>query len=53
MLGELLGRATEQETDFVKRLLTGGLRQGALAGSDGRRNREGGRVSPASSPAAH
>jgi ATP-dependent DNA ligase I len=32
ILGELLGRATEQETDFVKRLFTGELRQGALAG---------------------
>src|SRR5918992_4242775 len=32
ILGELLGRATEQEADFVKRLFTGGLRQGALAG---------------------
>jgi DNA ligase-1 len=32
MLGELLGRATEEEADFVKRLFTGELRQGALAG---------------------
>jgi DNA ligase 1 len=32
MLGELLGRATEQEAEFVKRLFTGGLRQGALGG---------------------
>jgi DNA ligase 1 len=32
LLGELLGRATEQEADFVKRLFTGELRQGALAG---------------------
>src|ERR671915_1241655 len=32
ILGELLGRATEAEADFVKRLVTGGLRQGALAG---------------------
>jgi DNA ligase-1 len=32
ILGELLGRATEEEADFVKRLLTGELRQGALAG---------------------
>jgi DNA ligase-1 len=32
LLGELLERATEEEGDFVKRLLTGGLRQGALAG---------------------
>jgi DNA ligase 1 len=32
ILGELLGRATEPEADFVKRLFTGGLRQGALAG---------------------
>jgi DNA ligase 1 len=32
MLGRLLGRATEQEADFVKRLFTGGLRQGALGG---------------------
>jgi DNA ligase 1 len=32
VLGELLGRATEQEADFVKRLFTGELRQGALAG---------------------
>ncbi len=32
ILGELLGRATEQEGDFVKRLFTGELRQGALAG---------------------
>jgi DNA ligase 1 len=32
VLGGLLRRATEQEADFVKRLFTGGLRQGALAG---------------------
>jgi DNA ligase-1 len=32
LLGELLGRATDQEADFLKRLFTGGLRQGALAG---------------------
>jgi DNA ligase 1 len=32
ILAELLGRATEQEADFVKRLFTGGLRQGALGG---------------------
>jgi DNA ligase-1 len=32
ILGELLGRATEQEGDFIKRLFTGELRQGALAG---------------------
>ena len=32
LLGELLGRATEEEADFIKRLFTGGLRQGALAG---------------------
>ena len=32
LLGELLGRATEQEAGFVRRLLTGELRQGALAG---------------------
>ena len=32
ILGDLLGRATEAEADFVKRLFTGGLRQGALAG---------------------
>jgi DNA ligase-1 len=32
MLGELLGRATEQEADFVKRLFTDELRQGVLAG---------------------
>jgi DNA ligase 1 len=32
ILGELLGRATEQEADFVRRLFTGELRQGALAG---------------------
>src|ERR671915_1453655 len=32
VLGELLGRATEQEADFVRRLFTGELRQGALAG---------------------
>jgi DNA ligase-1 len=32
VLGELLSRTTEQETDFVKRLFTGELRQGALAG---------------------
>ena len=32
ILGELLDRATEQEADFVRRLFTGGLRQGALAG---------------------
>jgi DNA ligase-1 len=32
VLGELLGRATESEAGFVKRLFTGELRQGALAG---------------------
>jgi DNA ligase 1 len=32
ILGDLLSRATEPEADFVKRLFTGGLRQGALAG---------------------
>jgi DNA ligase 1 len=32
ILGGLLGRATELEADFVRRLFTGGLRQGALAG---------------------
>ncbi|HEV8249132.1 MAG TPA: ATP-dependent DNA ligase [Gaiellaceae bacterium] len=32
ILVDLLGRATEPEADFVRRLLTGGLRQGALAG---------------------
>jgi DNA ligase 1 len=32
ILGEFLGRATDQEADFVKRLFTGELRQGALAG---------------------
>lgn len=32
ILDELLGRATELEADFVKRLFTGELRQGALAG---------------------
>jgi DNA ligase-1 len=32
VLGALLERATEPEADFLKQLLTGGLRQGALAG---------------------
>jgi DNA ligase 1 len=32
VLAELLARATEQEADFIKRLFTGELRQGALAG---------------------
>jgi DNA ligase 1 len=32
LLGELLGRATESEAVFLRRLLTGELRQGALAG---------------------
>jgi ATP-dependent DNA ligase I len=32
LLGGLLGRATEREADFVRRLFTGELRQGALAG---------------------
>jgi DNA ligase-1 len=32
ILVELLGRATEREADFVRRLFTGELRQGALAG---------------------
>jgi DNA ligase 1 len=32
ILGELFGRLTEEEADFVRRLFTGGLRQGALAG---------------------
>ena len=31
-LADLLGRATEPEADFIKRLFTGELRQGALAG---------------------
>ncbi len=32
ILGELLARTTAEEADFVKRLFTGELRQGALAG---------------------
>jgi DNA ligase 1 len=32
ILGELLGRATGAEAEFVRRLFTGELRQGALAG---------------------
>ena len=32
LLDELLGRATEPEAAFLRRLFTGGLRQGALAG---------------------
>jgi DNA ligase-1 len=32
LLGELFARATEREAGFVKRLFTGELRQGALAG---------------------
>ncbi len=32
LLGDLFTRATEAEADFVRQLLTGGLRQGALAG---------------------
>ena len=32
ILGELLRRATDEEADFVTRLFTGELRQGALAG---------------------
>jgi DNA ligase-1 len=32
VLSELLARATEPEADFVQRLFTGALRQGALAG---------------------
>jgi DNA ligase-1 len=32
LLGELLGRATEAEADFLRRLFTGGLRQGSLGG---------------------
>ena len=32
ILGDLLGRATEAEADFIKRLFTGELRQGALSG---------------------
>jgi len=32
LLAELLGRATGPESDFVRRLFTGELRQGALAG---------------------
>jgi len=32
ILGDLFGRATDEEAAFVKRLLTGELRQGALAG---------------------
>src|SRR5690606_25172704 len=32
VLAAVLGRATTEEADFVRRLLTGELRQGALAG---------------------
>ena len=32
ILGDLLGRATKRELDFIRRLFTGELRQGALAG---------------------
>jgi len=32
LLSQLLARATEQEADFIRRLFTGELRQGALAG---------------------
>jgi DNA ligase 1 len=32
ILGDLFGRATEPESDFVRRLFTGELRQGALSG---------------------
>ena len=32
ILAELLGRATQPEADFIRRLFTGELRQGALAG---------------------
>jgi DNA ligase-1 len=32
ILGDLFGRATERESDFLRRLFTGELRQGALAG---------------------
>ena len=32
LLGELLARATDDEAGFIRRLLTGELRQGALAG---------------------
>ena len=32
ILGDLLARATEDEADFIRRLFTGELRQGALAG---------------------
>lgn len=32
ILGDLFGRATEGESDFIRRLFTGELRQGALAG---------------------
>jgi len=32
LVGELLRRATEQEAEFLRRLFTGELRQGALAG---------------------
>jgi DNA ligase-1 len=32
ILGELFARATEPEADFIRRLFTGELRQGALAG---------------------
>jgi DNA ligase-1 len=32
ILGGVFSRATEQEAEFIRRLFTGGLRQGALAG---------------------
>jgi DNA ligase-1 len=32
VLAEVFGRATDQESEFLRQLLTGGVRQGALAG---------------------
>ena len=39
LLASVFARATDAEADFVRRLFTGELRQGALAGPDDRRGR--------------
>ncbi len=41
ILRDVFDRATQHEIDFLRRLLVGELRQGALAGADDRRGGEG------------
>ena len=45
LVDALLGAATETEQAFLRGVITGELRQGSLAGADGRRDRPGRRAS--------